>query len=382
MKLYICRECGKELQNLKLHIQHGHKKTFSLDDYWNKYPEDRSEYDLLQSNLKNIRRAQSPNCIEFYIAKGMSQEDAKIALRNHRNKLPFAQKDAGKHRPTSIKYWENIGYSPQEAKEQRALFQSHSKKSYIIKYGEVLGKQRHKEFSKKLLERKPVELLNIQEEFGVSEKEAISIFNKRRSIRSPRSIDYWIHRGHNEIEAKKLVSNYQSALSPRCEIYWTCKGFTETQAKEQVSKYQDFNSIPSIMKRFKVSFDDAIDIQDKFFNRYIDKYKNRRYNSLDFKEYSNLTRSISNRYYSIYKDEIDPDRLRGEDYHMDHILSIINGYMADISPEIVGHIINLRIIDKNSNLVKNSKSHLEVTELIDLYHENKDKYKIHSNFRS
>lgn len=59
--------------------------------------------------------------------------------------------------------------------------------------------------------------------------------------------------------------------------------------------------------------------------------------------------------------------LNDEAYHLDHIVSITDGFNKNVPPEIIGSICNLRFIPANDNMKKKQKSHMSINELYELY---------------
>lgn len=59
--------------------------------------------------------------------------------------------------------------------------------------------------------------------------------------------------------------------------------------------------------------------------------------------------------YFRYKKVLDPDGIRGNNYHLDHKYSIIRGYYDGIAPEMIGSIHNLEIITAEENVRKGAK---------------------------
>lgn len=376
MKKYTCAICEKKIQLLAQHLR---KHNLNIDEYFLRFPNEQEKYSEYKDSVKFLRQSKSPNCIEFYLAKGLTEAQAEKALEEHRSKLPFRNRKD--FRRNQYGYWKNKGLTDEEIKEQIRLFQSNSEQSYIEKYGEEIGKEKYSAFLESLNKRKDTEISNIVEEYGVTTEDANEIFCDRRISSSPRRKEYWLKKGLTEQEAIDAVNNFQKSVSPRCVEYWGKLGYSSEDSMKKVSEWQDFISIPRIMQVKNISFEDAVDLQDKWFSRYIENHKNREYDYLDFKKYSKIVRKISNRYYCLYKDIIDPDNIRGVDFHLDHRLSIINGFMANLPIEIVGHVINIRVITSTKNLIKGSKSDLSIEELIEEYNENKDKYKAYPNKR-
>ena len=55
-------------------------------------------------------------------------------------------------------------------------------------------------------------------------------------------------------------------------------------------------------------------------------------------------------------------------YHLDHIVSIFDGFANDIDAKIIGSIHNLRFIPAEENVKKSSDSHMEIQTLTEKYY--------------
>jgi hypothetical protein len=58
---------------------------------------------------------------------------------------------------------------------------------------------------------------------------------------------------------------------------------------------------------------------------------------------------------------------RSNDYHLDHIFSISEGFRNNVPPEVIGHVTNLRIISAFENNSKSGKCHKTLTALYEDY---------------
>jgi len=78
---------------------------------------------------------------------------------------------------------------------------------------------------------------------------------------------------------------------------------------------------------------------------------------------------LSNINYKRYKYIINPNKLkRGRNqYHVDHIYSVIDGFNNSVSPEIIASPVNLRMLGENENIVKNGNSHMTLEQLYNLH---------------
>jgi len=84
----------------------------------------------------------------------------------------------------------------------------------------------------------------------------------------------------------------------------------------------------------------------------------------EFEAYCRHTRNLSSRNYRKYKKLINPENIRRSKwYHLDHVYSVVDGFMNNVKAEIVASPANLRIISAKQNKVKNKKSSITKEEL-------------------
>lgn len=84
----------------------------------------------------------------------------------------------------------------------------------------------------------------------------------------------------------------------------------------------------------------------------------------EFLYYSALVRNLSEK--TIRREFLDNHHLRSSDYHVDHMLSIKEGFNQSVPPEILSDIANLKIIPKSENLSKGSNSSITFSELLEI----------------
>jgi hypothetical protein len=73
----------------------------------------------------------------------------------------------------------------------------------------------------------------------------------------------------------------------------------------------------------------------------------------------------TDRSYKAFKHIIDPTNSRSKNWHIDHKFSISEGYKNNIDPAIIGHVSNLRMLDRHTNcVIKNSKCSITLIELL------------------
>ena len=91
----------------------------------------------------------------------------------------------------------------------------------------------------------------------------------------------------------------------------------------------------------------------------------------DKKSYYNQVRWITAKTYKKYKNIINPNNLiicKGNNgYQIDHIVSIQQGFINNISPEIIGSIYNLQILSGKANNKKSYKNGQTISELLEKY---------------
>lgn len=83
--------------------------------------------------------------------------------------------------------------------------------------------------------------------------------------------------------------------------------------------------------------------------------------------YSNEVRKYTEK--TLKKEFLKDSNLRGQDFSVDHKLSIKECYDNDIPIFIAGHECNLEIITKMDNLIKGSKSSITPEELWEEYNQ-------------
>lgn len=86
----------------------------------------------------------------------------------------------------------------------------------------------------------------------------------------------------------------------------------------------------------------------------------------EYEKYRKEVWKETNRTYKKHKEVLGE---RSRTRHLDHIYSIVHGFRDNISPKVLGNIVNLRIIDAKDNQTKNTDSHITKEELLILYEE-------------
>lgn len=85
---------------------------------------------------------------------------------------------------------------------------------------------------------------------------------------------------------------------------------------------------------------------------------------LTFKTYKRRVRYLTNKTIKNTSLDISGRGIKGT--HIDHKLSIMNGFTLGIAPEIIAHIENLQILTYRENIAKSSSSTISLDELLQL----------------
>jgi hypothetical protein len=83
----------------------------------------------------------------------------------------------------------------------------------------------------------------------------------------------------------------------------------------------------------------------------------------DCENYRRAVWRYSNRTYKKHMSATKRDRHN----HLDHILSIVEGFRNNVPPEIMGSVYNLRILDGHTNRSKSYRSGMSSADLIERY---------------
>lgn len=116
--------------------------------------------------------------------------------------------------------------------------------------------------------------------------------------------------------------------------------------------------------------------EDNCFEKYGVKYffqtdeffesigRKRNLNVSDFLKYRRIVNRVTEKTFKDNFDILCCVYFRGEEYHLDHIYSVYDGYINSVDPNIIGSISNLQLISKKINLNKSVKSWQTLEELV------------------
>ncbi len=99
----------------------------------------------------------------------------------------------------------------------------------------------------------------------------------------------------------------------------------------------------------------------------------RRYDYSDitsWENYRRLVRLETEKTYKKFKSYINPLNIkRSKSVHLDHIYSVIQGFVDDVPIDIICSPLNLQIVTSYENLTKQSKCNITLDELLEKYEE-------------
>lgn len=145
--MHTCRICLDQVDQLRRHITIKHK-DITFDQYLS-IPEDRILYEEIEAQQKKKRSKNSPYSMEYYKARGISEEEGQAAIssliRNKKKHIHPAKKEC----------YLQKGFSEQEAEEMALQYRSKLGKlptleEYREKYGDEEGQKRWDVYYKKI----------------------------------------------------------------------------------------------------------------------------------------------------------------------------------------------------------------------------------------
>ena len=90
-------------------------------------------------------------------------------------------------------------------------------------------------------------------------------------------------------------------------------------------------------------------------------------NKTDMEYYYMIVKTLTEKQFHKHFYEIPFSRLRGKDFHLDHIFSIFEGFKNNIPPFYIAHFSNLRIIKGSENMSKQQRCDKTLDELFEDY---------------
>ena len=247
---------------------------------------------------------------------------------------------------------------------------SSSLEFFVKKYGNEEGTKLYNENCQ--FQKVNMKLEYMTERYG--EEDGLKRYNEMKKkiiTNSDTTIMYYTTRGYSEDEAIELQSERQKTFSlEKCinklgELDGTLRWSERQEKWQDTLNSKSDEEIQSINIRKNPGFEWFIDYMDfsvddgiKFISN-IDKDK--------FKEYSDIISNLSNIEYNKYKDQIDPNNLRGysddSKYHLDHKFSRFMGYVLEVPVDVLSCKNNLEIIPHIDNFRKGLRCSITLEEL-------------------
>lgn len=278
------------------------------------------------------------------------------------------------------KYWMyrcNISYDDAKLKVLNLKKdKSTSKDGFIKRHGKEQGEEMFRKFQETSSSSSSDEWF--QKTYGddwVEQKE----YNMKR--KSKRRIEYWMHRGYLIEEAKVKVSEYQKSTSGLHREYYRLNGYAEDEIDVI------FNEIKNKQKNHCRNTNY---LKQKYPNNWIkiyekvsEKYR-KRMEELgiwiekdiidDYKKYKSLVNRYTNKSLLFYGSLIENLEIRSKEFQLDHKYSIKMGFINEISPEIIGSVVNLEILPAKFNSSKKENCSITKQQLLHQYKKFKENY--------
>ena len=175
-----------------------------------------------------------------------------------------------------------------------------------------------------------------------------------------KKIGQTITKNNKNLTRQELSERYGwlTKLSDQEQLEWKNAVMLQTGAhkwsKTATSEMRSANSRKALATRIRTTLEIVNSMKDK-----IDEWQS----------YHRVVSDLTTLSYLSNIDNIDPERKRGSDFHLDHIYSIKAGFINQIDPKIIAHPRNLRILACKENLSKNAKCDITLAELLDSINE-------------
>lgn len=140
---------------------------------------------------------------------------------------------------------------------------------------------------------------------------------------------------------------------------WICERYIAGYSGCEISA--ELSWAPTFV--YNVLHDYGIDIRGCGRGKLLRAFREGRVTVENWWTYSRVVRAITGSNYRQWRSYIDPEGLRGDEVHLDHRLSITDGFCNGVPPEIVAHPANLALVRAQDNLIKGSKSTITLPRL-------------------
>lgn len=245
-----------------------------------------------------------------------------------------------------------------------------SREGFIKRHGPEVGEEMFNRFQETSASMKRESIIK---RLGTDDEEMIKSYLREISPLSP---DHYMKRGFTKEESIAIAREHNIDISGANRTYWERRGYKREEIdeilldinKKKVYTYKNYINdygrewIDVVMKKID-------DMNDKN-GAYVP--------DTEYERYEMRSRLITEIYFRAYEDIITNANLRGYHdngscYHLDHIFSVKEGFKQGIPPEIMGHVVNLRVVPSRENIIKGSDCLYTKEELIEEYNKHESK---------
>lgn len=161
---------------------------------------------------------------------------------------------------------------------------------------------------------------------------------------------------------------YNTYCSQRCSMM-DMRSLLGVDNPSQLQSVKDKKKATSIEKYGVDNVSKSTEVKTMLRNTRLDywnslyKYKTLTVDGLTKKKYDRLARQFAAIQYDRHKGSIDPLGLKGKEWHVDHVFSVMDGFINDVPIDIISDISNLRLIAAKENYSKGKSSSKTLKEL-------------------
>lgn len=153
-------------------------------------------------------------------------------------------------------------------------------------------------------------------------------------------------------DSYKECSGYLEALSRRVEEHWSRPESVNRKEETKKSLIERLHNEENIKKQV---------LTKRIKTGLLTEGKRK-----DFRAYGRACRSLAQAW--ARDNGYETGR---QTFHVDHIVSVLDGFTNEIAPAIISHPLNLRILEAKKNSAKGPKSEMTIQELLDKIRETK-----------
>jgi len=137
----------------------------------------------------------------------------------------------------------------------------------------------------------------------------------------------------------------------------SCSAIKKKRKNTMVQKYGVENASHMLSAKKKIS--------DKAIGLWRERHQQKDFtmDGLTRQQYRHRCQQYADTMYRKYKHLLDPENKRSDDWHLDHIYSVDEGFINDVPINVLSDITNLQIISDKDNYKKHRKSGKSLSQL-------------------